>query len=306
MGDLLMSLPAVRQIRTAFPEAKVVLLIHQDLEPLLEDHPDMDQILRWNPAQGQGWRAMLRWGRALRRERFDCAVILNPTRLFHVAAWLAGIPVRAGYRRKWGFLLTRSIPDTKQSREGHEAEYNLELLPLLGIRPSGPILKLPVRPEKEIQARRLLESRGLRTMPRPVAIHPWTSNTAKSWPMDSFRQLARLLENSGVPVIIIGGEENQAAMRRWKTELPADTGDLVGEVPLGLLPALLKQCRALVSNDSGPVHVAAAVGTPAMVVAPRSHAPILNRWRPLGDPHKILISPEASQVMEAVRERGLP
>ena len=306
MGDLLMSLPAVRQVRTAFPEANVTVLIHQDLEPLLEGHPDLDQILRWDPGQGQGWRAMLRWGRALRRERFDCAVILNPTRLFHAAAWLAGIPVRAGYRRKWGFLLTRSIPDTKQSREGHEAEYNLELLPLLGIRPSGPVLKLPVRPEKELQARRLLESRGLRATPRPVAIHPWTSNAAKSWPMDSFRQLARLLENSGVPVIIIGGKENQAAMRRWKTELPASTGDLVGEVPLGFLPALLKQCRALVSNDSGPVHVAAAVGTPALVVAPRSHAPILNRWRPLGDPHKILISPEASQVVEAVRERGLP
>ena len=280
MGDLLMSLPAVRQIRTAFPEANVTLLIHQDLEPLLEDHPDLDQILRWDPRQGQGWGAMLRWGRALRRERFDCAVILNPTQLFHVAAWLAGIPVRAGYRRKWGFLLTRSIPDTKQSREGHEAEYNLELLPLLGLRPSGPVLKLPVRPEKEIQAQRLLESRGLRAMPRPVAIHPWTSNAAKSWPIDSFGQLIRSLESSRVPVLVIGGKENQIAMQQWKTELPANTVDLVGEVPLGLLPALLKQCRALVSNDSGPVHVAAAVGTPTVVVAPRSHGPLLNRWNP--------------------------
>lgn len=302
MGDLLMSLPAVRQIRTAFPEAKVALLIHQDLEPLLEGHPDLDQILRWDPGQGQGWGAMLRWGRALRREGFDCAVILNPTKLFHAAAWLAGIPVRAGYRRKWGFLLTRSIPDTKQARERPEAEYNLELLPLLGIQPSGPVLKLPVRPGKEAAALRLLESRGLRTAPRPVAIHPWTSNTVKSWPMDSFRQLVRLLEDSGVPVIVIGGEENQTAMRKWKAALPEDTGDLVGQVPLGLLPALLKQCRALVSNDSGPVHVAAGVGTPVVVVAPWSHASLLNRWRPLGELHKILLDPDAEQAAAAVAE----
>jgi len=302
MGDLLMSLPAVRQIRAAFPKAKVALLIQQDLEPLLEGHPDLDQILRWDPGQGQGWGAMLRWGRALRRERFDCAVILNPTKLFHSAVWLAGIPIRAGYRRKWGFLLTRSIPDTKQTRERPEAEYNLELLPLLGLRPSGPVLKLPVRPEKEAEILRLLESRGLKTAPRPVAVHPWTSNTAKSWPMDSFQHLIRLLEGSGVPVIVIGGEENQTAMRKWKAALPEGTGDLVGQVPLGLLPALLKQCRALVSNDSGPVHVAAAVGTPVVVVSPRSHAPILNRWRPLGEPHKILLDPDAEQAAAAVAE----
>ena len=304
MGDLLMSMPAVRQIRAAFPKANVTLLIHQDLEPLLEGHPDADRILPWDPAQGQGWAAMLRWGRALRRERFDCAVILNPTRMFHAACRLAGIPVRVGYRRKWGFLLTRSIPDTKQTREGHEADYNLELLPLIGIRPSAPVLELPVRPEKEAAALRLLESLGLRTAQQPVAIHPWTSNTAKSWPMESFRHLIRLLKNSGVPVIVIGGEENRTAMREWKRSLPGSVGDLVGQAPLGLLPALLKQCRALVSNDSGPVHVAAAVGTPAVVVAPGSHAAALNRWRPLGELHRILIDPDAAQAAAAVMERA--
>ena len=299
-----MSLPALRQIRTAFPDAHIAVLIQEGLEPLLEGHPDLDQLIGWDPAQGQGWGEKFRWGKILRRERFDCAVILNPTKLFHAAAWAAGIPARVGYRRKWGFLLNRSIRDTKQSRSGHEADYNLELLPLLGIRPSKPLLKLPVRPEGNSEAVRLLESRGVKA--RPAAVHPWTSNTTKSWPMDSFRELVRLLDNQGIPVVIIGGEENLEAMRQWKAALPARAGDLVGQVPLKLLPALLKQCRVLVSNDSGPVHVAAAVGTPAMVVAPQSHAPVLKRWKPLGDPHQILIAPDASQVAEAVRSLGAP
>ena len=303
MGDLLMSMPAVHQIRAAFPEAKLTLLIQEDLAELLEGHPDADRILRCDPRQGQGWGAILRWARILRRERFDCAAILNPTRLFHAATFLARIPTRAGYRRKWGSLLTRSIPDTKQARGGHEAEYNLELVRLLGIQASEPVLSLPTRPETEAEAAGILESRGIRATDRPVAVHPWTSNESKSWPLDSFLQLIRSLDASGVPVLVIGGQECRAAMQRWKGALPSSIADLVGQVPLRLLPALLRRCRVMVSNDSGPVHVAAAVGTPAVVVAPQSHAALLNRWRPLGDRHRILIAPGVDQVAAAIAEQ---
>lgn len=295
MGDLLMSLPAVRQIRSAFPEAKVTLLIRQELEPLLEGHPDVDRILLWDP--GQGPAAAVRWGRRLRRERFDCALILNPSKLFHAASFLAGIPVRAGYRRKWGFLLNRSIPDTKQKRAGHEADYNLEPLSLLGIRPSEPVLELPVRPELDAQALRLMESHGIRPLPRPVAIHPWTSNPAKSWPLESFLEVAGGLSRSGRPVLLIG---EPSPVRGELDELRANgVVDLTGKVPLRILPALLRRCGLLISNDSGPAHVAAAVGTPTVVVAPREHEAVLRRWKPLGKEVRVLLSPDPSTVEKA-------
>ncbi len=131
MGDLLMSLPAIHLLRQAFPRATVSLLLEKGLEPLLEGHPDIDQILKWDPKEGRGWGTIFRMARRLRKYHFDAAVILNPSRLFHVVSFLSAIPVRVGYNRKWGFLLTKSCADTKAIRSQHESEYNMEVVSLL-------------------------------------------------------------------------------------------------------------------------------------------------------------------------------
>ena len=295
MGDLLMSLPAVREVRSAFPYARLTLLVRKGLEPLLQPHPDLDHLWVWDPAQGQGFGAILRWGFRFRREHFDAALILNPTRLFHAASFLAGIPIRAGYRRKWGFLLNRAVPDTKSARDLHESEYNLEIVRLLGIPSREPVLSLPERSEADQEARRILESRGVPFSVRPVALHPWTSNPVKGWPMESFRELAGRLVRSGQTILWIGEPEG-------KDFHPPESSqgiNLTGQVPLRLLPALLRCCAVLVSNDSGPVHVAAAVGTPVVVVAPETHARLLARWRPLGNGHRLLLSPGVEEVAAA-------
>ncbi len=303
MGDLLMSLPAVHAVRKSFPNAHIGLLIQKGLEPLFEQHPDADQILCWNPDEGQGLVSMLRWAARLRSNRYDAAAVLNPTKLFHGAIFLAGIPIRAGYRRKWGFLLNRSIADTKATRTLHESEYNLELARLIGADPSSPRMELPDRPEAHRQARQLFAAHHLSESSHPIAIHPWTSNPLKSWPMDSFGELANRLHAAGRPILIIGGPESRPPMDRWKGSLQPGILDLVGQTPLQILPAVLRQCALLISNDSGPVHVAAVVGTPTVVVAPKEHGKILNRWRPLGANHRILLSPTVEEVARNAQEQ---
>ena len=81
-----------------------------------------------------------------------------------------------------------------------------------------------------------------------------------------------------------------------------DRVDLCRRIPLRLLPEVLRLCGLLISNDSGPVHVAAAVGTPTLVVAPQGHAQQLERWRPLGSQHHILIAPQVADVVAAVKQ----
>ena len=305
MGDLLMCLPAVHAVREHFREAEVTLLIQKGLEPLLEDHPDLNRILIWDPGEGTGWRALLRWAFRLRQHRFDAAVILNPSKLFHLATFLAGIPIRIGYRRKAGVFLSSSIPDTKSSRNRHGVEYNLELVHLLGVPVNrSPILTLPRRPETTAEAGEILRRHGVSGPNRPIAIHPWTSNPAKSWPEESFRMTARRLAQLEHTVLVIGGAESIPAMASWRTGMGAYCIDLVGKIPLKILPDLLRQCDLLISNDSGPVHVAAAVGTPTLIVAPKEHEPLLFRWRPWGTGHQILLSPTVDQVLETVRRRS--
>ena len=297
MGDLLMNLPAIQAIRQYFPNTHIALLLRQDLFPLLEGHPAVDQLIPYDPAQGQGWTALWHWGRKLRPFRFDAVLIFNPTRLFHAAAFLAGIPQRMGYRRKWGFLLNSSLEDTKSIRRRHEVGYNLELLELLGIHHPSATLSIPTTADQEAQARALLEEDST-----PIALHPWTSNPAKALPLDFFENVAGELSRQGRRLLWIG-EPGPEIERPSRSE---GTRDLTGQVPLRLLPALLKQCGILISNDSGPVHVAAAVGTPTIVVAPQAHAPVLKRWAPVGPGHTLLLSPSVQQVVTAALKHTPP
>ena len=305
MGDLLMSVPVAHAIREAFPQASISFLVRKELACLVEGHPDVDRVFAWDPGHGCGWIRILRWARRLRGERFDAVLVLNPTREFHLVSFLAGIPIRIGYRRKAGFLLNRSLPDTKSIRNLHEADYNLECAALLGLTPGAPVLNLPTLPETEAQARELLTTKGISPSERPVALHPWTSNPSKSWPLESFKELLVRLAQGNKPILVIGGSEAAAAMERWRFRMKGEVIDLVGHIPLGVLPAVLRRCAVLVSNDSGPVHVAAAVGTPTVVVAPGGHAQLLRRWKPIGNHHLLLTDPTVEQVAEAVAQQAL-
>ncbi len=300
MGDLLLSLPVASAIRRALPSSEVTLLIREELRPLLEGHPDVHRLLTLDPTcSHQGLRSAFPLAGRLRPFRFDAALVLNPSKVLHLACFLAGIPVRIGYRRKWGFLLSRSIPDTKALRTLHEVDFNLELARLLGITADRREVVLPVKPALQAEAIRLLESCGVRPEGRPIAIHPWTSNPAKGWPMERFLETARRLREEGRDLLWIG-EPDAAAP---EAGLPPGVVNLCRRIPLSLLPEVLRRCAVLISNDSGPVHIAAAVGTPTVVVAPREHARPLERWRPIGATHRILLAPEVRDVLAALPRR---
>lgn len=294
MGDLLMSLPAIRSIRRAMPQAQIHLLARTELHPLLEGHPDLDKLHPLQPGRERGWANIFRIAAWLRRERFDAVLVMNPSKSLHAAAFLAGVPVRIGYRRKLGFLLTRSLPDTKGERGLHETEYNLELVRLLGIPAKEEPLSLAPTAEGEKRAEELLRENGVTAGRSPVAVHPWTSNPAKNLPVELFWEIARRLIGEGQPVLLIGQPDGGGP-----AAAPPGVVNLAGRTPLEILPSILRRCRLLISNDSGPVHVAAAVGTPTLVVTPQSHAAQLKRWRPVGAAHQILIDPNAEEVVRA-------
>ena len=294
-----MSLPAIHAVRRAFPQAEIQLLLQKELVPLLEGHPDVDRLLSFEPQEGKGWLGILRMAQRLRRERFDAVIVLNPTKLFHTASFLAGVPLRAGYRRKFGRLLTRSLLDTKSSQNLHESQYNLELVHLLDIPVPEGTLWLPERSEAEAQARQLLAENGLSENQTLIAVHPWTSNPKKSWPVDSFWQVIHSLREGNHHLLLIGRSPSGETRPE---SIPSGLTNLTDKTSLAVLPSLLRRCSVLLSNDSGPVHIAAAVGTPAVVVAPREHARQLERWRPLGAGHRILIAPTVEEAAQAVKE----
>ncbi len=309
LGDVLMNLPTIHALRRTFPEAHIAMVVRPAIRDLLTGHPDVNELITYDD-KGKPqfhWRRTDRLARTLRANHCDLAIIANPKRELHIAAFLAGIPVRVGYRRKWPWLLTHTMEDRHATLPLHQAELNMGLLETIGLRGPTPSLRLPVPTEELVAAHALLARHGLAQTSRMIALHPWSSNPAKQWPVEQFRAVALALAAHGYAVLLIGGEEERLQADRFLAPLRVPIGDLTGRLNLRQLAAVLVCCRALVTNDSGPMHLAAGVGTPTVALFGHATPGGPRRWGPWGRGHRILARHtlgdiEPAEVIAAVRE----
>ena len=291
LGDVLLNLPALAALRQRFPHATLTVVVQPPLDELLRGQPGVDAVMPYTARDATPGQGTLRWAWKLRQGHFDAAVILNPTKQAHLAAALAGIPIRAGYARKLDWLLTEILPDRKAAGDRHEVDYNLELVGLLGARAPDRIPRLTVTSQERQVAAQLLQDAGIIPGQKPlIALHPWTSDSAKQWPLACVAELIeRLALEKTVGFILIGGPEETDHAQHFLAGLRTPVASVVGHLSLRQLAALLTHCRVLVSNDSGPVHVAAAVGTATITLfTGQRPAATPRRWGPVGPGHTIL------------------
>jgi len=281
-GEFLLNIPAVRALKESFPQAKITLAINAVVYELAGAIGCADRVVIWDDVKN-----------ILRKFKFDLCVVLNPTKEAHWAVFAAGIPSRVGYERKWGFLLTRKLKDTKALGDRHEVDCNLELAGLLGAKTLDKTLKIKVDNNlfKELIGQRI------------VAIHAFTSDPVKQWSIERFSELARRIKRElGFKVILVG-------LSHRVLDAGSDIISMINKTSLMDLAVLLKRCALLVSCDSGPMHLAAAVGTPVIALF-RNDLPgkTAKRWGPWGEGHAVIeksrledISVE--EVLDRVKER---
>ncbi len=267
----------------------------------------MDRVLPYKLDTARSWwqRAMT-LGKQLRSERFDLVVVSNPVKEFHVGIWAAGIPCRVGYHQKWGWALTHRLPKRQVLGERHEVEYNLDLVRRLGLPTHVPTWQWKGFEKEQDEVSQLLGQQGVQSSESFMAVHPWTSNPSKQWPLERYRALIqRVVEHLPVRVVVVGGTEvNGQPHAVLPTGMPVV--NLTGRTSLTQLAALLQRAKLLVSNDSGPVHLAAALGTRCVVLFGTSDpwtGP--RRWGPWGMGHEVIHRPTmdaitVDEVMEAV------
>lgn len=261
-GEFLLNLPALRALKEAYPKARLVLAVSPvvyDLAVMLEY---VDEAVIWDEVK-----------KNLRKYNFDLCVVLNPSKEVHLKCFLAAISVRVGYDRKWGFLLTKKIKDTKYLGNRHEVECNLELVGLADAHTQDKSISLRVSESffPEFIGKKI------------IAIHPFTSDPVKQWPLDKFQELAgRIKDELKADVVLVGLSLNTLNMG-------GNVIDMTNKTNLPELAALLKRCSLLVSSDSGPVHLAAAVGTPVIALF-RNDLPgkTARRWGPWGKGHIVI------------------
>jgi len=272
LGDTVLALPTLRALRGALQAAEVWAL-GPWVGSILESEPGLARRV----VTPGGVVARLAQARRLEQARFDLALILPNSLETGLAARLSGARWRVGYGEGRARLLTHAVPTPPGPV--HQVASYLRLLAPLGIdaAPSAPVLA--VDPARRVEARRLLEDAGVPSGAPRVGLQLGAAlGPAKLWPAARVAALASRLESQGVEPVLLGSPQAVGLAAAVEAEASRPIRSLVGRDRPALLPALLAELDALVGADSGPAHVAAAVGVPAVTLFgptdPRLTAPV--------------------------------
>jgi heptosyltransferase-2 len=275
LGDAVMALPAIADVRRAQPKVHLAVAARRSVAPLFDAVPIVDEVIALDSRGGILDRSRFMADvQRLRAGRFDAALLLPNSFAAAYLAWRAGVPERWGYRGDFRrLLLTRAA--ARPSPRGHQAEYYQELVRELtgsGLRASGlgpdaePLVS--VAPAAADRARGLLAARGWRPEAPLVGIAPGAAyGHAKRWPPAHFAAAMRALAADGLQLVVVGSAGDVDSVREIGRALSQEASriawiDLAGRTDLSTLIGVLGNCRALVTNDSGAMHLAAAIGVP--------------------------------------------
>ncbi|GCE13478.1 lipopolysaccharide heptosyltransferase II [Tengunoibacter tsumagoiensis] len=295
IGDILMTTPLLETLQQRYPDARMTYVVGSWSKTIAEHQPGLSNVIDCGTVGIPGryrFSDYLKLARQLRSQHFDLAFVLDRSPMLTLLPWLAGIPRRVGPDSLGrGFSLTDRVPvSSSRSTLQHQAEIYLDLARALHIPIQQPRMHFVPTPE---------ERASIQPVPRPqIAVFPGGGSnpgmqlTSKRWPLEKYRLLvARLIHEFDVQVLLIGGPEDRALTTSLLEGLDGPTDrvlNLAGTTNFGQTAALIEQCALFIGNDSSPMHLAAAVGTPVIAIfgptSPAEYGPY-----PLDNPRHIAI-----------------
>jgi lipopolysaccharide heptosyltransferase II len=289
VGDAIMALPALRAVRNRFAGAHIAIVARPYVADIYRDQQICDQLIAYYPRGAHaGLSGREGLARELRAQKFDVALLLQNAFDAAWLAWRAGIPERIGYARDGrSLLLTKAVRVPKPSEiPAHEQFYYLELLRRAGCvdgLTGDKSISLAVPSNSSARAGAYMLAAGVRPQTFRVAIGAGASyGSAKCWPPERFAAVAnRLIDEFDADVVLFGTAAEKTVAAAIAAAMHRPPIDLTGKTAIADLPALLSRCHLFVGNDSGAMHVAAAVGLPVVAVFgptdPNGTAPVTTR-----------------------------
>ncbi|MFH1398402.1 MAG: lipopolysaccharide heptosyltransferase II [Candidatus Omnitrophota bacterium] len=285
IGDVVLSTPVIKALRKNYPSAYIAMMVSPYTEDIVSGNPDLDEVIILDKDDlHRNLKGVWELSRDLKKKRFDLAIALHPTNRVHLVIFLAGIPKRIGYNRKMGFLFTDKIKHLKQLGEKYESEYNFDLLKPLGIELKDRDLFIPLKKESEDWVNELFALKSIKPEDRILAINPGASCRSRIWPAERFAKVVDgLIEKYGFKVFILAGPKDVNMADKVIAQMEHKAINLAGKTSVSQLVSILKRCELIISNDSGPVHIASALGTPVVSIFSRSQKGLSpKRWGPVG------------------------
>ena len=297
LGDAVLSTVMLGPLRKRYPNASIEVLASTANREVFEAAPQIDRVYvsrvnRFARAGRFGWiAATILWGLRLRRRGVDLGVDVRGDFPAAVILWLCGARRRLGWDSGGGGFLLTDVADFVHGRP--EVQSRLALLARLGIEPSQtdepwrPVF----RPSESARGRvNVLFGRPSVRLPAPwrVVIHVGAGTPAKRWPAEHWRTLiGRIVERYGARVVLVGGPSDRAVAQAILGPMPpVGVVDAAGQCSVDELAAVLSACDLFIGADSGPAHLAAAVGTPAVVLFSGTNSP--RQWQPCGPEVRVL------------------
>jgi heptosyltransferase-3 len=295
-GDVLMMTPFCKALKDLFPEVKITALVYLATREMVSNCPYVDDWLLVDNRRrsfGQHMKKGLELLRQIRRRHFDLYFDFSNGERGAYIGFLSGIKKHIGFTRPGSSWLHPLIPYQVPRRQGyvHEVINYLEQLEVLGLRVQAPPLQWRPDPASLRQAEAILEQWGIE-IKNFVLIHPTSFWMFKAWGEDKNAAVIDYLGARGVKVLLTAGPDTgeKAYINRImdKVKFPAQTVNLAGQLSMSVLGALIGQARLFFGVDSAPMHLAAAVGTPSVVVfGPHSEI----SWHPWMVKHRIITGP---------------
>jgi len=268
IGDTVLTVPFLRNLRRAEPQAEIVWMVAPGSSDVVKGIPYVDELLFWDPvtihADSRGthrtFSSKLNFLRSLRSRRFDKAYVLKRSLSSALIALFSGAKERVGFDTEGrGFLLTKRVA---YRHDRHEVENFLAVLREDGVPVHDDHLEIWNTAEEEQKASQVLSGSGVSPTERIAVIHPFSAVVERGWPLENFAQLAgKLSAEAGCRVIVVGGPKDQALFNKARHLFHRDVVDLVGKCNLRETVALLRRSALFVGNDSGIMHLAAAADT---------------------------------------------
>lgn len=284
IGDVVLATPVLSRIRAGFPKAHITMLVNAGTEGVLQGHPDLDEILT---VQRRGLLGSLQLLESLRSRRFDVVIDLTDADRSAILAKLSGAKVRFGYNSefRWrGRLYTHVIQGDRLNT--HTVHYHLAATDALGLTGVVPSLSLVVAEEATTVAEKLIRDAGLDPHRPLVCLHPGARWWFKSWPPERFAALAdRIQQETHGQALFLGSTQDQATVSQIAGFMKTVHRSIAGLTGLQDLAAVFKRASLLITNDNGPMHMAAALGVPIVGLFGPSDPRV---WGPWGKGHRIL------------------
>jgi heptosyltransferase-1 len=304
LGDIVLALPALTALRKSFPNAKISWLIRTEFAPILENHPHLNEMILFDRKfLGKAWFhpgaiiSLLSLIKRLRRSEFDAVIDFQG--LFRTAslARLSGCKKRFGiaHAREFAPLFyTHKIKQTKDCI--HLVDFYLKIIKAAGATKLDVQFILPEHPEAADSVKRLLINYDI-SPDNYVVLVPGSAHEDKRWPIERFARLAEKISSQfELPIVATGDAGESALVEKLKDISKVPVANIAGKTSLSELVVLLKNARLVVSNDTGPGHIAAALSTPLVLmfswsnparIAPYKRIECLVAREPFSRGHKI-------------------